>query len=244
MVILCRILLGILLFVLLLLCYLLFSPVCYRIYANLDEGEAEAKVHDLLRLLHLSFQYRDGRGVLFGKVLYGILKIDEEIISQTKEEPKEKKTPKKTKKKPKKEKTKEKKEEKSNTGGGLKAMVTDGSLRDALPVVLSFIRKLILVLKPKKMVLHLRYSLGEPDLTGYLTGAASVLPLAYRKDVRLEADFSSDVCYAKGYVKLKGHVCLISLMILAIRLFFKKEIQQCMDSYKGVKKKGVKHGKR
>lgn len=67
------------------------------------------------------------------------------------------------------------------------------------------------------------FSLGEPDTTGYLTAALSMMPFIYGKKKHFEPDFSSEKPYFRGYIVIDGRLFLYYVLYIVISLFANKE---------------------
>ncbi len=243
-----KILLVLLILVLVILFYIFFAPIRYRMDGRIeDEIFFQGKVLDPLRLIRVCFTYRDGESELSLRLLYGFLKTgkeeedatDDEGEAQETEEKNQRKTSVKSKKKKmtKKPRAQSEEQEKKQTKHAILGCIRDHTLQDALPVLFSFVGKVLRVIKPKRFQMNFDYALGEPDFTGYATGVLSVIPVSYQKKVELRPDFDSEALYLRGSFAIGGGCCLIQWVLLGIGFFFKKEIQRLLDSYKGVKRK-------
>ncbi len=83
-----------------------------------------------------------------------------------------------------------------------------------------------------KMTLH--YNLADPSNTGLLTAALSMIPLFYKKGVRVYPDFENEELYLYGKMRIGGHIRIIHGVRSAIHIFMNKRFRQLLR--KGVKK--------
>ena len=94
--------------------------------------------------------------------------------------------------------------------------------REALLYIIKQFMQLLSHFKPTICYADIAYSVGEPDLTGKLTGIISMLPFVYGKKNHYYPDFSANDPYIHGTIKLKGRITVIFLLIAVIKILITK----------------------
>ena len=94
--------------------------------------------------------------------------------------------------------------------------------REALLYIIKQFMQLLSHFKPTICYADIAYSVGEPDLTGKLTGIISMLPFVYGKKNHYYPDFSANDPYIHGTIKLKGRITVIFLLIAVIKILINK----------------------
>lgn len=79
--------------------------------------------------------------------------------------------------------------------------------------------------RPRKIKGFLKYGFEDPSVTGQLTGILYILkPLAFEK-FELQPEFETSSLILEGDVDMKGHIRLVHLAYVAIRLLFDKNLK-------------------
>lgn len=104
--------------------------------------------------------------------------------------------------------------------------LTDEHNRRAFLHVLREVKGLLHHIGPRRVQGDVTYSLGDPANTGYLTAVLSVCPFAYGKKCSIEPDFVTENLYLKGWLDVRGHVCLIHAAASGMRLLFDSDIRR------------------
>lgn len=76
-------------------------------------------------------------------------------------------------------------------------------------------------LRPRVIRGEVLFGTGDPCLTGQIFGAAAMLYAAYGKDVRVTPDFEEEIL--EGNLLIKGHISVMTLLVIAMRIFFSSE---------------------
>lgn len=113
-----------------------------------------------------------------------------------------------------------------DTGRKIWTELTDKHNKRALAHVLREIKGLLHHIGPRHVYADVAFSLGDPANTGYATAVLSVCPFAYGKKCRIEPDFLTENLYLKGWVDLRGHVCLVHALASGLRLLFDRDIRR------------------
>ena len=135
----------------------------------------------------------------------------------------------------KKEKNFLKKSKKKRSGRNVRGMLerfyvelTDEGNQKALQRVILEIRYLIHHFGPRRVRADAGFSLGDPANTGYATAALSICPFTYGKNCQILPDFEADQLYFRGWLDLKGHVRMIHVLVVGIRLLSDRNIRVSM----------------
>ena len=96
--------------------------------------------------------------------------------------------------------------------------------KNAFRCLLRELRRLFFHYAPRKASGKVAFAMQDPSQTGLVCGAASLLPFWARYRIQMEPDFSSDVFYVRGSLRLKGHIRIVHL--LTIRLVKEKVIRE------------------
>lgn len=90
-------------------------------------------------------------------------------------------------------------------------------------------KELFIILKricPRRLRLTMVYSTGSPDTTGISLGILACFPVGYTNRWRITPDFESEKPYAKGSFDIKGHVIVISILAVTLRILFDKNCRR------------------
>lgn len=115
----------------------------------------------------------------------------------------------------------------------IRKILTDESNRSVLGAILAEFGYLFRHFKFRRLITDLRFSMGDPSMTGQILGALCVFPFLYRYQVGIIPDFESDELYIKGTFDIKGYMRPVHLIIALVHLWRKKEtrilIQKLLD---------------
>lgn len=127
----------------------------------------------------------------------------------------------------KKKKRREKKPKKASSGFSYwKEIIRDEKNLQALSHLRHEILRFLSCLKPKAAQAEVSYCTGDPAVTGQLTGALSMMPVFYYKNVHVYPDFASECAYVRGTFFIKGHTGLFPVVCILIRLFRDPNLQR------------------
>ncbi|MEE3392416.1 MAG: hypothetical protein VZR00_02860 [Lachnospiraceae bacterium] len=108
--------------------------------------------------------------------------------------------------------------------------ISGRAVKEFAPFALKIVKKLLHHVRIRKLKADLRVGTGEPDTTGYLTGAVAALSAAFKKHISFTPDFENAI--AKGYLECSGHVCLIVPVFCGLKVLFSKEFRRFKKTYK------------
>ncbi len=89
--------------------------------------------------------------------------------------------------------------------------------------------RLFCMIKPRKVKIKATAGLGSPDKTGYMCAAIGVISPFFKKQIQVIPDFDNFVI--EGNAVVKGRIYLFVVLIIAIKLFFDKNIRKVMDMF-------------
>lgn len=104
----------------------------------------------------------------------------------------------------------------------LQKVMGSKQFRKAKGDVLIYIRKLFKIICPYRFSGRLRFGASDPSVTGQAFGILAMLYPVYQKHVTVIPEFAESCLEAE--VKGKGRIFLISIVILAIRIIFNKNL--------------------
>ncbi|MBO5303865.1 MAG: hypothetical protein J6A92_07435 [Lachnospiraceae bacterium] len=110
--------------------------------------------------------------------------------------------------------------------GRIKTEYKDEKNRLAVTHIWKEILYLLKHIKPKDIHATLDFSAGNPATTGQITGVLSLFPFIYKQDVLITPDFLADTFYVKGNFALKGHIQLLHICIIFIRIIRDRNIRR------------------
>ncbi len=106
--------------------------------------------------------------------------------------------------------------------------INEESTKRCLTMLLGQIKDLLLKIIPKKHKIYLKYGSGDPASTGKITGYAAVAQTMFNLNLTFEPDFDNKVIESKFY--FKGHLRIISLLIIAIKIYKNKDFRVVLNT--------------
>lgn len=79
------------------------------------------------------------------------------------------------------------------------------------------------------------FSMPSPDQTGMVVGVISQFPFSYENGLDIYPDFSSDQGYFRGHGSLKGHIIILDIIIVVVKLLLHKDVRRLIHSFSGGK---------
>ena len=111
-------------------------------------------------------------------------------------------------------------------------MVEDEGNHRAVAHLKAELTRLLQAIRPRKLSIHLKFSLGSPDLTGEVLGVCAWFPIFYRSGNQLTPDFEADKAYAEGDVDAKGRIYLFQIAAMILRVLFDKDCKRMYRMFK------------
>lgn len=211
-------------------------PIRYKITATTgDSTTAYVEASYFFRLILFIYEYRNDEDTMSLRIFGFRKKLSDENGSSYPEEPiaetpitpiqEAEKSP-----QPKKSPPKGKEEEKSTFGETatiIQTALTYPHRKIIMKSCLGTLKKIIIILKPKKIDISGTVGFSDPAYTGVFIGAyeSLVSMLRLRKQVRLAGDFDTPAFAARLNVFVCGSVSAIQLMIPLIKLIIQKPIR-------------------
>lgn len=97
--------------------------------------------------------------------------------------------------------------------------------RDFIEALFGYIKYLFHHIRPRKVKGYLKYGFSDPSLTGQITGALYVIrPLAFA-GLELDPVFDTEALILEGDLYLKGHIRLVHIVYIGLKLIFDKNLK-------------------
>lgn len=94
------------------------------------------------------------------------------------------------------------------------------------------LKKLYKIIVPKKMKIEAELGFEDPSLTGKILSYYGLLYPFIGKNIIIKGNFLQNIIEVKG--SLKGHIPLFNILIVAISLYFNKDIKKTIKMFKEV----------
>lgn len=107
----------------------------------------------------------------------------------------------------------------------IKQELTDEHNKSVVKKIFYELLYLLQHFKFRRIITDLRFSTGDPALTGQVLGILCMIPVLYRYDFKIVPDFEEEEAYMKGTFLVNGKVRLIHILITGLRLIFDKEVR-------------------
>ncbi len=121
-------------------------------------------------------------------------------------------------------------EEKKQRFGRFFAFLALPEVKETLRLCLRQVKGLLKHIGPRKIYLKGRFGFDDPSLTGQVTGALSMLPLAYREGVTVTPDFTQ-ACL-EGEFEVRGRIRLAKLLALGLKIWFDENFKKTYQKWK------------
>lgn len=99
--------------------------------------------------------------------------------------------------------------------------------RDNLAFVKSQLGRFFKHIMPSKHSIKLEFGTGSPDTTGEILGALAVVMALTGMNIQVIPDFDNAVF--RGYIYMKGRIRLFNILIIALKVYFNKELRVVAD---------------
>ncbi|MBP5159794.1 MAG: hypothetical protein ILP10_05785 [Lachnospiraceae bacterium] len=115
--------------------------------------------------------------------------------------------------------------------------VNDPANRRALSTAWNGVKKFFKHILPRKVRGYVHFGLDDPATTGKILAGAGMFYAKYGKWLTIDPDFENKVI--EGDLFLKGHIRLITLLVIALRVYFNKDVKYVIKEYKDIKENGL-----
>ena len=109
-------------------------------------------------------------------------------------------------------------------------LLTDPKNQEILLYALSQVCKILKSISPKKWEINARFGFEEPDVTGKILAITSILYPFIGGHVYLDPVYDEKIIQASGYAK--GRIFLITVLIVAWKLYFNKDLKKVIRKLK------------
>jgi len=113
-------------------------------------------------------------------------------------------------------------------------LIRSKSFKIAVQYTKNILYKILGHIKPKKLRANVTFGCEKPDSTGKVLGVLGMMIGALKIDLKnfnVVPDFQKK--RIEGDIYMKGRFVLIYLLVLALKFYFKKEIQYIINNFKG-----------
>lgn len=114
----------------------------------------------------------------------------------------------------------------------IKKNLSDETNKKAAGKLFRELKSILRHVGPRRGRADLSYSTGDPATTGQLTGILSMMPLMYKKGIRVRPDFTAEHFYVRGAFRINGHIQLFRFLGTAIRLYRDKDVKALIRKFK------------
>lgn len=114
----------------------------------------------------------------------------------------------------------------------IKKNLSDETNKKAAGKLFKELKSILRHVGPRRGRADLSYSTGDPATTGQLTGILSMMPLMYKKGIRVRPDFTAEHFYVRGTFRINGHIQLFRFLGTAIRLYRDKDVKALIRKFK------------
>lgn len=115
----------------------------------------------------------------------------------------------------------------------IKIFFQEDETKTGFSILWSFIKKLLLHLKPQKVKGNIHFGTGDPCSTGQILGVLGILYTYYGKSFTIVPEFEEAVL--EGELEVKGRIRLVTLLIIAIKLLLNKELKLVWHRFQNLK---------
>lgn len=89
--------------------------------------------------------------------------------------------------------------------------------------------RLFCMIKPRKVKIKGKIGFKDPEQTGYMCAAVGVISPYFQNQIQITPDFEQYVINGKAFIK--GRIYLVVVLIIAIKIFFDKNIRKVLDMF-------------
>lgn len=119
------------------------------------------------------------------------------------------------------------KEKLTNKIEEIKSMVNDAENRELVSLIISQIKRLFKEIKPKKYDINVHFGFQEPDVTGKVLMYIAVFYGLTGLNINIKPEFEEK--FFEGDCYLKGRVRVITLLLIALKVYKNKRFKQIIN---------------
>lgn len=102
--------------------------------------------------------------------------------------------------------------------------------KNAFSLCKDSIVRIFRMIKPRKVRIKGTVGMSSPDQTGYICGAVGILSTFYKKQIKVTPDFERFII--EGNALIKGRIYLIVIVVIAVKVFFDKNIRKLLKMFR------------
>lgn len=121
------------------------------------------------------------------------------------------------------------------TSERFKRMIDDAKNRTAVSHLKKEVFRLLKCILPDRLFLDMRYSTGSPDTTAQVFGILALFPIGYQNRWHILPDFEADAAYIEGITDTKGHIYMVQLVGIFLRLITDKNCRRLYRQFTKIK---------
>lgn len=111
----------------------------------------------------------------------------------------------------------------------LHSFLKSDMFRDALSVILTECKEILLHVKPRRIKGYIRFGFEDPSLTGQVLGIVSLCYPRYHKTLQIYPYFDRQIF--EGDCIIKGRVCMGRLAMIGLRLYRNQKIKTVVQHF-------------
>ncbi len=121
------------------------------------------------------------------------------------------------------------------TAERFKRMADDTRNRAAISHLKKEVFRLLKCILPDRLFLDMSYSTGSPDTTAQVFGILALFPIGYQNRWHIRPDFEADAAYIEGSTDTKGHIYMVQLVGIFLRLITDKNCRRLYRQFTKIK---------
>lgn len=121
------------------------------------------------------------------------------------------------------------------TAKRFKRMADDTKNRAAVSHLKKEVFRLLKCILPGRLFLDMSYSTGSPDTTAQVFGILALFPIGYQNRWHICPDFEADAAYIEGRTDTKGHIYMVQLVGIFLRLITDKNCRRLYRQFTKIK---------
>lgn len=114
-----------------------------------------------------------------------------------------------------------------NTASAMYDFINSREFRDNFAFLKQQLKKLFRHIMPSKHDIKINFGTGSPDTTGEILGVIAVLMAFTGLNIQVTPDFDNAVF--NGEVYIKGRIRLFNILVVALKMYFNKELKAVAD---------------
>lgn len=121
------------------------------------------------------------------------------------------------------------------TAERFRQMAEDTKNRAAVSHLKKEVFRLLKCILPGRLFLDMSYSTGSPDTTAQVFGILALFPIGYQNRWHIRPDFEADAAYIEGSTDTKGHIYMVQMAGIFLRLITDKNCRRLYRQFTKIK---------